>query len=116
MIFAAPTRARDGTETFDSTAGELSDAAGLEPFIAEKRKRVPQARCQRRKGRGGVWRVLVQEVQTQTHRQPAFTVERNKGVVHRVRVLACDSRSMIFRVKRARILVGRDTESRIVLQ
>ena len=116
VIFSAPSRARDRAQAVHATAGELADPAGLQPFVAETRKGVAQPLGQRRQRRVRGGGVLMQKIDPQAGRQSSLTRERVKGIVHRVGVLAGDTRRWFVGMKRARVAMRGDAELRVVLQ
>ena len=116
VVLAAPAGSRDRAQAVDAAAGELADAAGPQPVVAEERKRVPQPLRERRQRRVGGGGVLMQEVDPQPGRHSSLAVEREKGIVHRVGVLAGDAGRRLVGVERARVAMRGDAELRVVLQ
>ena len=117
VIFAAPARSCDRAQAVDAAAGELADAAGPQPVVAEERERVPQPRRERRQRRVGGGGVLVQEVDPQPGRQSPLAIERDERDCASCRCSRWRCRSPARRQWNAPgVTMRRDAELRVVLQ
>src|SRR6516225_7126571 len=114
MVFGAPSGSGDRSQPLDSAACEFTNAARSDPLISEEWEGILQAlgKSGQRRIRGR--RILMQELDPQAGRQVAVAMQREKWVVHRVRVLIGQAAGWRIRMKCAAVAMRRDAKPRVI--